>query len=503
MAPASDQRELYAAFKSKDRRFDGRFFVGVSSTGIYCRPVCRAKMPKAENCSFYGTAAEAERAGYRPCLICRPELAPGRSITDATATLAHRAARLIEESCGENRGLDALAGKLGYTSRHLRRVFQAEYHVSPLQYRETCRLLLAKNLLTDTGLSVADVALTAGFGSLRRFNDSFKKRYRLSPTALRKRAAREGQPRDEVTLLLGYRPPYRWNEMLRFLAERAIPGVETVRKEEYLRTVQHLNASGERVYGWIRVGRATGKDALRVTVSANLLGVLPRVLARLRHLFDLYCDPDAVAETLESMNDLAPGLFVPGIRVPGCYDPFEMAVRAILGQQISVKAAGTLAGRLAQTYGHPLQTGIDGLDVAFPPPERMAGLGSHIVDGLGSLGIIASRSKALYELALAFTEGTVTLGPDAQPQAEKEKLMSLPGIGAWTAEYLAMRAMGWPDAFLSTDHGVKKALASLLHEGIGKRSTQPERSALSGRSELSDTWRPWRSYATISLWNSL
>jgi AraC family transcriptional regulator of adaptative response / DNA-3-methyladenine glycosylase II len=494
MAPTSDQRELYAAFKSKDRRFDGRFFVGVSSTGIYCRPVCRAKMPKAENCTFYETAAEAERAGYRPCLVCRPELAPGRSITDATATLAYRAARLIEESCGENRGLDALAGKLGYTDRHLRRVFQAEYHVSPLQYRETCRLLLSKNLLTDTGLSVADVALTAGFGSLRRFNDSFKKRYRLSPTALRKRAAREGQPRDEVTLLLGYRPPYQWHEILRFLAERAIPGVETVRGTEYLRTVRHRSADGEPVYGWIRVGKAPGKDALSVTISSNLLSALPQMLARVRHLFDLYCDPDTVAETLMPMNNLAPGLFVPGIRVPGCYEPFEMAVRAILGQQISVKAAGTLAGRLARTYGQPLQTGIEGLDVAFPAPESMVELGSSVVDGLGSLGIITSRSKTIYGLARAFVEGAVDLGPGAQPEVEKKKLMSLPGIGAWTAEYLAMRSMGWPDAFLSTDHGVRKALAALANEGIME---------LPELTELSDTWRPWRSYATISLWNSL
>jgi AraC family transcriptional regulator of adaptative response / DNA-3-methyladenine glycosylase II len=248
------------------------------------------------------------------------------------------------------------------------------------------------------------------------------------------------------------------------------------------------------VYGWIRVGKAPRKDALSVTISSNLLSALPRVLARVRHLFDLYCDPDTVADTLMPMNSLVPGLFVPGIRVPGCYEPFEMAVRAILGQQISVKAAGTLAGRLARAYGRPLQTGIDDLDVAFPTPESMVALDSSVVDGLGSLGIIASRSKAIYGLARAFVEDAVDLGPGAQPEVEKKKLMSLPGIGAWTAEYLAMRSMGWPDAFLSTDHGVRKALATLADEGIME---------LPELMELSDAWRPWRSYATISLWNSL
>jgi AraC family transcriptional regulator of adaptative response / DNA-3-methyladenine glycosylase II len=485
---AHEHQSLYTAFKSKDTRFDGRFFVGVSSTGIYCRPVCRARMPKIENCTFYESAAEAEQAGYRPCLICRPELAPGRSITDATTTLAHRAARYLEENCGKEMSLDNLAGKLGYTDRHLRRAFRSEFNVSPVRYRETCRLLLAKNLLTDTDLSVVDVAMTAGFGSLRRFNDSFKKHYRLSPTALRKKASGRESRQGEITVSLGYHPPYGWRAMLAFLAGRAIGGVEAVCKDEYLRTVRHINAAGESVFGWVRVGPDRRKDALAVTIPLSLLGVLPLVLARVRHLFDLYCEPDAVTETLGSMNAIKPGLFVPGVRVPGCYDSFEMAVRTVLGQQITVKAAGTLATRIAEAYGEPVQTGIEGLHVAFPSPERIVEMGDSVGDNLGVLGVIASRSKTIYELARAFVEGSVDFGLSAQPEVEMEKLMALPGIGVWSAGYIAMRSMGWTDTFLSTDYGVKKALASLSKDEINR---------------LSDTWRPWRSYATISLWNSL
>jgi AraC family transcriptional regulator of adaptative response / DNA-3-methyladenine glycosylase II len=227
-----DHKEgLYAAFAAKDARFDGRFFVGVSSTGIYCRPVCKAKQPKIENCTFYETAAEAEQAGYRPCLLCRPELAPGKAITDASANLACRAARMLEERCGSDEGLDEIAGRLGYTDRHLRRVFMDEYHVTPVRFLQTCRLLLSKNLLTDTNLPVLEVATAAGFGSLRRFNDLFKKRYKLTPIDLRKRAPKESG--DGVTLALGYRPPYRWDAILHFFAGRAIAGVEKVTGDAY------------------------------------------------------------------------------------------------------------------------------------------------------------------------------------------------------------------------------------------------------------------------------
>jgi AraC family transcriptional regulator of adaptative response / DNA-3-methyladenine glycosylase II len=483
-----NMKVLYAAFKAKDPRFDGRFFVGVSSTGIYCRPVCRAKQPKVENCTFFHTAAEAEQAGYRPCLLCRPELAPGVSITDAASNLVYRATKMLEKDCGNRQSLEEIAGRLGYTARHLRRVFTEEYHVSPVQYLQTCRLLLAKNLLTDTDLSVLDIAITAGFGSLRRFNDLFKKQYNLSPTALRKRTAEEKKHISDVTLALSYRPPYFWEKMLEFLAGRAINGVETVKNNEYMRTAHLVTTKGKRVYGWIRVGHKPKKNALTVTVSETLLPALPQVLARIRHLFDLYCDPGAVYETLRAMNDIRPGLCVLGTRVPGCFNTFEMAVRAVLGQQITVKAASTLTARIVDTYGTPVQTGIEGLTHIFPSPEDILALGGTIEDHFGALGIIAARSRTIYELARILAQREIDFDLCVQPEEEIKKLMAIRGIGSWTAQYIAMRTMEWPDAFLETDAGIKKALEPYTSREL---------------LEIAEAWRPWRSYATINLWNSL
>ena len=473
---------LYAAFKAKDARFDGRFFVGISSTGIYCRPVCRARQPKAEHCTFYHTAAEAEQAGYRPCLLCRPELAPGTSITDATANLAYRAARVLEENCGSGVSLDELAGRLGCTGRHLRRVFTAEYHVSPVQYLQTCRLLLTKNLLTDTSLSVLDVAMASGFGSLRRFNDLFKKQYNLAPTALRKRVSEEKRHEGDITLALGYRPPYPWENMLQFLAGRTIAGVDVVNNDTYMRTVHLVTAEGEPVYGWVRIGHNPPKNVLTVTVSENLLPVLPQVLARVRHLFDLYCDPDAVYETLRVMNDIRPDICMLGTRLPGCFDAFEMSVRAVLGQQI------TLAARIVEAYGTPIQTGIDGLTHIFPSPEEILALDGPIEHHLGPLGVITSHSKTIDELAQVFAQGEIDVTLCLQPEEEIKKLMAIRGIGSWTAQYIAMRAMGWPDAFLETDAGVKKALPGYTSKEL---------------LNMAEAWRPWRSYATINLWNTV
>lgn len=479
---------LYAAFKAKDARFDGRFFVAISSTGIYCRPVCRAKQPKAENCTFFATAAEAEQAGYRPCLLCRPELAPGTSVTDASANLAYRAARMLEESCGSGQSLDELAAQLGCTDRHLRRVFTAQYNVSPVQYLQTCRLLLAKNLLTDTNLSVLEVAMTAGFGSLRRFNDLFKKRYNLSPTGLRKRTLQDKKHGNVMTLMLGYRPPYRWETMLDFLAARAISGVETVKNDEYLRTAHFVSATGKHIYGWLRVGHAPKKNALALTVSESLVPVLPQVLARVRHLFDLHADPYVIHETLAAMNAIRPGLCVLGARLPGSFNAFEMAVRAVLGQQITVKAAGTLAARIVAVHGQSVQTGMDGLTHVFPTPETFLALEGPIENHLGPLGVTAARSRTIHELARLLVKSEIKLDLYARPEEEIQKLMDIRGIGGWTAQYIAMRAMEWPDAFLETDIGIKKALEPYTSKQM---------------LAIADDWRPWRSYATINLWNSL
>lgn len=479
---------LYAAFQAKDPRFDGRFFVGISSTGIYCRPVCRAKQPKAENCAFYSTASEAEQAGYRPCLLCRPELAPGSSVTDATAALAYRAARMLEEHCGSGQSLEEAAGLLGCTPRHLRRVFTAEYHVTPVQYVQTCRLLLAKSLLADTALPVLEVALAAGFGSLRRFNDVFQKRYHLSPTALRKAMGQEKRGTGQITLALGYRPPYRWEEMLNFLAGRAIAGVDRVQNGEYLRTARFVTGEGKAVHGWVRVGHRPEKHVLSVTVSESLLGALSQVLARVRYLFDLHCDPAAVYEALQGMNAIRPGLCVVGTRVPGCFDPFEMAVRAVLGQQITMKAASTLAHRVVLAYGASIDTGVEGLSHLFPTPEDFLALEGPLESHLGPLGVIRGRARAIEALARAVARGEIRLDRCAQPEEEMKKLRAIRGIGSWTAQYIAMRAMEWPDAFLETDAGVQKAL-----------QPRTPRELL----QLAEAWRPWRSYATVNLWHSL
>ncbi len=483
----AESRAWYAAFKAKDTRFDGRFFVGVSSTGIYCRPVCPAKLPKEENCTFYGSAAAAEQAGYRPCLMCRPELAPGAAPIDATSALVRKAARLFEENCGSGQDMEAYGHRLGCSARHLRRAFTAEFKVSPVQYLQTCRLLLAKSLLTDTDLSVTEVAMVAGFGSLRRFNHLFKTQYRLSPTALRRQVPNP-KGNDGITLTLGYRPPYLWERMVGFLAGRAIPGVEIVDDAGYMRAVRYANDGKKDVYGWMRVGHLTGKNALAVTVSSALLPALPHVLARVRNLFDLYCYPDAVYETLSAMNGLRPGLCVPGSRLPGCFEPFEMAVRAVLGQQITVKAAGTLAGRLAQAYGTPVETGIAGLTHAFPSARGIATLPGGIADHLGPLGITRTRANTILGLARKIANGEIDFTPCVQPETEIKKLLAIPGIGTWTAQYIAMRAMGWPDAFPHTDYGVKKALAPRSESEI---------------LAMAEAWRPWRGYATINLWNSL
>lgn len=486
----ADRKACYAAFKAHDVRFDGRLFICVASTGIYCRPVCRVKRPKEANCSFQPSAAAAELAGYRPCLKCRPELAPGLAPVDASARLAHKAALRIEEDCLSERSLADLAESLGVTDRHLRRVFAAAFGVPPIRYLQTRRLLLAKSLLADTRLPVTRIAFAAGFGSLRRFNDLFRKQYRLTPTALRKAGRKEaGAARGEegATVLLGYRPPYGWDAMLAFLAGRAIPGVESVADGAYRRVVA-LRHGAERRFGWISVTHREKRNALAVTLSPSLIPALPKALARVRLLFDLDSDPQAVFDVLSAMNEWRPGLCVPGARLPGCFDPFEMASRAVLGQQITVKAARTLAGRLAKAFGEAVETPFADLAVAFPAPERIASLAGPVEGHLGPLGIIGSRARSIAALALAMVEGRVALSPAADVEREMRALRALPGFGDWTVQYLAMRALGWPDAFPHTDYGVKKAMDGM---------------AAGSMLAMAERWRPWRAYAVMHLWNSL
>ena len=482
-----DDKACYAAMQAHDARFDGRFFCGVSSTGIYCRPVCRVKVPREENCTFFRSAAAAEAVGYRPCLRCRPELAPGLAPVDSVPRLAQSAALMLQEDSPTPRKLVELAGALGISDRHLRRVFLAEYGVTPVQYLQTQRLLLAKSLLTDTRLTVTDVAMAAGFGSIRRFNELFRTHYRLAPAKLRKENGNGEGKGDSVTLRLGYRPPYAWAELMSFLAGRAIPGVESVSGDTYRRTVSVRK--GDTLYsGWISVANRPKENALSITLSAGLLPVLTRVLSRIRLLFDLNCSPDKVHEKLAAMDEVAPDIRVRGIRVPGCFDPFEMSVRAVLGQQITVKAAGTLAMRLVNALGEKVDTPFEDLTFAFPGPDKFCALPAPVEDHLGPLGLNGGKARSILGLAKAFQAGSLTLSHGADPVEIMEKLDKLPGFGPWTVQYIAMRALGWPDAFPHTDYGVRKAL-----------SDRPAREILS----LSQEWSPWRSYATILLWNYL
>ncbi len=469
----------YRAFTTHDRRFDGRMFVGVSSTGVYCRPVCTARQPLRKNCRFYVSAAAAERDGFRPCLRCRPELAPGNASVDAQARLAQGAASLIEDGLANDGRLETIAARLGVTDRHLRRVFQAEFGVTPVEYAQTQRLLLAKRLLTDSALPVTQIAFAAGFGSLRRFNALFGARYKVSPSGLR-RHVRAGSAADTLDFELAYRPPLDWAGLLEFLAARAIAGVESVSARTYRRTVS-IEHRGSIHSGWIEARPAPRRrPAIAVRLSPALSPVIPHVLARVKHLFDLACDPQAVAERLGALA--APR---PGLRVPGAFSGFEVAVRAVLGQQVTVKAARTLAGRFAARFGTPLATPFADLGVAVPDAQRVARADAAEI---GELGILRSRVRAIQALAQALAAGTLKLEPMVAVDETIAQLRALPGFGEWTAQYIAMRALAWPDAFPHSDLGVLKALGE----------TDP-RKALA----RAEAWRPWRAYAVMHLWSTL
>ncbi|MDF0673529.1 MAG: AlkA N-terminal domain-containing protein [Nitrospira sp.] len=475
-----DPATCYRALRARDTRFDGRFFVAVSSTRIYCRPVCTVKPPRFENCRFYPTAAAAEVAGYRPCLRCRPELAPGNASVDATTRVAQAAAGLIEDRALDTDGLAGVATSLGITDRHLRRTFSAEFGVSPVEFAQTQRLLLAKRLLTDTSLPVTEVAFASGFGSLRRFNALFRQRYHLQPGQLRRRVNGKAMPiADALNFELSFRPPYDWSAMRAFLRARAIAGVEMLDGFCYRRTVR-VTAEGKDHLGWIEIGLSPKKPALHVVVSSSLARVLPPLLGRIKALMDLSCNPTEIAGVLGELAQRRPG-----IRVPGAFDGFEVAVRAIIGQQVAVAAARTIAGRLAAALGDPIETPFATLTTVFPSAARVA---SVAVDLIARLGMPAARARTVIALACAVADGDLILTPHADLDATMERLRALPGVGEWTAQYIAMRALAWPDAFPHTDLGIMKA----LKEKDARRVL-----------EAGEAWRPWRAYAVMQLWHSL
>jgi AraC family transcriptional regulator of adaptative response / DNA-3-methyladenine glycosylase II len=464
----------FQALLTGDMRFDGCFFVGVSSTGIYCRPICPAKAPRPENCTFYHNAAQAEKAGYRPCLRCRPELAPGYSRVEAVSRLASAAASRIEDGALTEIGVSELARELGVSDRHLRRVVEKELGVTPIELAQTQRLLLAKRLLTDTKMPVTDIAFASGFSSLRRFNALFKERYRLNPTRLRKE--RNGDLNGgSLSCDLVYRPPLDWDFLIGFLSARATRGVESVTDGCYSRTV----AIGKH-RGWISVSPSANKRALKADISTSLAPVLIAVIARIKRLFDLAADPVTIGRRLATL-----GASHPGVRVPGAFDGFEMAIRAILGQQVSVRGASTLASRFALEFGEAAETPFPMLTHFTPSAERVA---AAKLDQLTALGITGARAKCILAIARATAAGKVKLDFTADVEKTMAQLLEIPGVGDWTAQYIAMRALSWPDAFPHTDLGIRKALGE----------TEPGKIL-----QLAENWRPWRAYATMHLWRSL
>ena len=476
----------YQAMKSHDARFDGRFFVGVATTGIYCRPICRVRLPRAENCSFHPSAAAAEAAGFRPCLRCRPELAPGFAVTEAGATLARAAARMIEDGIGDSIDLAHIAGRVGVTDRHLRRIFMEEFGVTPIQFAQTHRLLLAKRLLTDTRLAVSEVAFASGFSSVRRMHALFAQRYGFSPGRLRthgRSSAIDGDA-DALGFVLPYRPPYDFPRLLGFFDRRAIPGVESVDGEAYRRIVRIESDAGTVRHGWLEVSCLPQRDALQLRFSADLAAATPRLLARTRRVFDVAADPREIGATLGA---LASG--VEGLRLPGSYDAFELAIRAILGQQVTVQAARTLATRFVAAFGEPVATPFADLTRAFPTPARVA---AATRDDIGRLGIGGQRAEAMIAIAKGVNSGELPLDDLQDPARTIDALGAIRGIGPWTAHYIAMRALAWPDAWPPRDVALLKVLG-LPNTALGQRAADAQ----------AEAWRPWRSYAVLHLWRRL
>ena len=477
-----DAKACYRAIATRDARFDGRLFIAVKSTRIYCRPICPARTPKRENVAFYPSAAAAQEAGYRPCLRCRPETAPDLGVWRGTSNTVSRALALIEKGGLDGADVEALADRLGVGERQLRRLFRRHLGASPIAVAQTRRVLLAKHLIHETRLPMSEVALAAGFGSIRRFNETFQQLFGRAPSTLRRGigAASPG-PAGEVAILLPYRPPYDWPAMLAFLRARAIPGVEVVGRDDYARTIEVAGA-----HGTVAVQPATG-NALRATIQFPQLSALPTIVARLRRVFDLIADPEVIGAHLSEDSRLAPLVAArPGLRVAGAWDGFELAVRALLGQQITVAGAATLAGRLVAAYGKPLAGGVEGLSHVFPGPERLADA------DLSSLGLTRARAAALGSLARAVVADPQIFGPRQSLDAAVLKLRALPGIGEWTAQYIAMREMREPDAFLAADIGLMRAMAD-------RQGRRPSPGALLARAER---WRPWRAYAAQHLWAS-
>lgn len=462
---------------SRDPRFDGKFFVGVTGSGVYCRSTCPAPTAHEKNCRYFPTAAAAAEAGFRPCLRCRPESSPGTPAWLGTSTTVSRALRLIAESGLEDGGVEALAQRLGIGSRHLRRLFLRHLGATPIAVAHTRRMHFAKKLIDETSLPMNQIAAASGFGTVRRFNAGIRKFYQRTPTQIRRLARqKEIQPTNQYVFRLNFRPPYHWPGVLDFLAPRCTPGVEAVEAGRYRRTI---SVGGG--HGYFEVSLDQDRHVLVSRIEFGDPRWLFMIVERIRAMFDLNADWISISKTLRNDPILAERLQAnPGLRVVGCWDGFELAIRAILGQQVSVKTATTLAGRLANRFGKPVR-GPRGLTHLFPEPAALADA------KLASIGLTATRAQTIRSLARTFCDGKISFTGVVDPEGFVERLCEIPGIGEWTAQYVCMRALGQPDAFPSTDLGLLRAMSLSSPKELERRA---------------EAWRPWRAYAAMYLWRS-
>ncbi len=473
-----DRATCRKARLARDPRFDGRFFIGVRTTGVFCRPICPVVPPRESNVTYYPTAAAASEAGFRACLRCRPECAPGTPAWAGVSTTIARALRLIAAGALESDGVEELAARLGVGARHLRRLFVEHLGATPVAVAQTHRLLSAKRLIDETDMPLTRVAMSAGYGSVRRFNTAFLESYGRSPRELRKGRARgvRHPAGPHYSFQLRYRPPFDWDRLLAFVAPRAIPGVEAVDGTAYRRTIA---TDGDT--GWLEL-RPGEPNALRLDIHLPGTAHMLRVVSRVRRMFDLDADPMAINGHLRSDRLLAPLVRRrPGLRVPGAWDVFEIGVRAILGQQVSVAAATTLAGRVVATFGTPLDDAPAALTHTFPSAATLAEA------PVRQVGLPGTRAETVRRFAAAVAGGQIPADASADPDAFRERVRRLPGVGEWTAEYMAMRALGDPDAFPSGDLGLLRATGVRSAAELARRSQD---------------WRPWRAYAALHLWNA-
>lgn len=494
---AVQQREsYYRALMAKDTRFDGVFFTGVKTTGIYCRPICSVKTPRASSCEFFTSAAAAEAAGFRPCLRCRPELAPYALQQNLAYAVWQKIAAGELNHQSNTSALESLATSVGLSSRQLRRVLLQHFGVSPIELAQTQRLLFAKKLLQETSLPMTELAYAAGFGSVRRFNALFLSRYGLAPSEIRRTAQTAGNAASDCLVLrLAYRPPYDWATMLDYMAGRAIRGVEVVNVSmpngSYARSVRIGAAEG-----WLRVTHLPAKQQLQLEIAQTLTPVLMQLVSRIRNQFDLDADPATIEAHLCSDPVLEKLIRAKsGIRVTGAFDIFEIAIRAVLGQQISVAGASTLSGRLVQKFGEPRQMPMAGITHHFPHAQLLAA--ASITD-IMQIGLPTKRAETIRNLSRFAAQGGFNTKPGSMLSDTIAHLKTVEGIGDWTAHYIAMRALRFPDAFPAGDLGLQKALAEKLAKNTPSSARLTEKQLVLHAS----AWAPWRAYAAFILWNS-